>query len=63
MKKTTVKVRRPFGKNSEKNESQKARWTTDNRVWVYDPVAGHFTTCHSLTANQEAFVRRRCRPV
>ena len=21
----------------------------DGRVWVYDSIAGHFTTCHALT--------------
>lgn len=27
-------------------------------VRVYDAVAGHFTTCHSLTPRQEARVRK-----
>lgn len=62
MKKITVKVRTPFA-HSEKDESQKAQWTRDGRVWVFDPVAGHYTTCHKLTVNQERYVRRMCRPV
>jgi hypothetical protein len=28
-------------------------------VRVYDSVAGHYTVCHSLTANQERYVRAR----
>lgn len=27
-------------------------------VRVYDPVAGHFTTCHDLTLRQQARVRK-----
>jgi len=30
----------------------------DGQVKVYDSVAGHFTTCHSLTDNQIARVKR-----
>ena len=30
----------------------------NGQVWVYDTVAGHFTTCHSLTAGQQARVKR-----
>jgi hypothetical protein len=31
-------------------------------VRVYDSVAGHYTVCHSLTANQERYVRARTMP-
>ena len=30
----------------------------DGQVWVWDSVAGHYTTCHHLTARQIARVRR-----
>ena len=39
---------------------QKARATVlHGEVMVYDTVAGHFTTCHSLTPTQERSVRSR----
>ena len=34
---------------------------TDGMVRVYDPVAGHFTTCHSLTPSQQRRVRSATR--
>jgi hypothetical protein len=30
-------------------------------VRVYDPVAGYFTTCHSLTPGQMRYVRARAK--
>lgn len=33
----------------------------DGTVRVYDPVAGHFTTCHRLTENQKRYVRSRAK--
>jgi hypothetical protein len=30
----------------------------NGQAYVWDSVAGHYTTCHSLTANQVAYVRR-----
>lgn len=31
----------------------------DDRVYVWDSVAGHWTLCHSLTPRQEAYIRAR----
>jgi hypothetical protein len=31
----------------------------DGQVWVWDDVAGHYTTCHSLTAGQVRYVKGR----
>jgi len=51
-----------------KNAFDGSRGTTtayadeDGRVLVYDSVAGHYTTCHSLTASQEKYVRARTAP-
>jgi hypothetical protein len=36
-----------------------ARVTADGAVIVWDDVAGHWTTCHSLTPRQIAYVKRR----
>jgi len=52
----TTTVRKPFS-SSRANETAQAFADADG-VWVYDDVAGYFTTCHSLTATQEARVRR-----
>ena len=30
----------------------------DGYVTIYDDVAGHYTTCHALTARQIAYIRR-----
>jgi len=32
---------------------------SNGAVWVYDDVAGHFTTVHSLTPGQLRYVRAR----
>lgn len=37
----------------------KAMCTADGRVWVYDDVAKHYTTAHSLTDGQLRYVRGR----
>jgi hypothetical protein len=37
----------------------RARIHADGTVEVYDDLAGHYTTCHSLTPRQIAYVRRR----
>lgn len=37
----------------------RARVDADGTVRVWDSVAGHYTTCHSLTARQIASARRR----
>jgi hypothetical protein len=34
-----------------------ARADADGTVRVWDSVAGHYTTCHSLTAAQARYVR------
>ena len=62
MKSEYVMVKRPFGENSERNESQRARVDDNGNVRVYDPVAGHYTVCHSLTEGQMRYVRSRCYP-
>jgi hypothetical protein len=36
-----------------------ARVTDDGAVYVWDDMAGHWTTCHSLTPRQIAYVKRR----
>jgi hypothetical protein len=33
----------------------------DCQAWVWDSVAGHYTTCHSLTKGQIERVRRLAR--
>jgi hypothetical protein len=33
----------------------------DGTVRVWDSVAGHYTTCHSLTERQQQLVRSRCK--
>ena len=38
-------------------ELQPAFADADGRVWVYDDVAGHYTTCHSLRPGQVRYVR------
>ena len=50
MSKATTRVRQWGG--------MVAAYYEDGRVWVYDSVAGHYTTCHSLTPRQMAMVRR-----
>lgn len=30
-------------------------------VRVYDDIAGHYTTCHSLTEAQQAYIRARAK--
>ena len=36
----------------------RARVEADGTVSVYDRLAGHYTTCHALTAAQIRYVRR-----
>jgi len=31
----------------------------DGQAWVYDPCAGHYTTCHSMTSGQVRRVKAR----
>jgi hypothetical protein len=40
------------------NSGYRARIHADGTVEVYDSLAGHYTTCHSLTAAQIRYVRR-----
>lgn len=44
------------------NTRTEAYADSDGTVRVYDPIAGHFTVCHSLTPNQERRVRRLTQP-
>ena len=53
----TTTVRKPFSSNRATDRAQ-AFADSDGVVRVYDDVAGYYTTCHSLTATQEARVRR-----
>lgn len=57
-----VMVKEPFGKNSKRGECQKAGIDAAGNIHVYDPVAGHYTVCHSLTEFQIRYVRSRCTP-
>lgn len=41
------------------NAGYRASVSADGTVRVYDSVAGHYTTCHSLTPAQERYVRAR----
>ena len=53
---SVVRVSRPF------SSSASAGWACcdgDGVVRVWSSLAGHFTTCHSLTAGQERSVRAR----
>lgn len=52
---TTTNVRNAF---ENCNGATKAFAEKDGTVYVYDNVAGHYTTCHSLTENQKKRVRR-----
>ena len=36
----------------------KCRVDADGTVWVYDSVAGHYTTCHSLSDSAVRRIRR-----
>ncbi len=36
----------------------RARVEADGTVRVYDDLAGHYTTCHSLTVAQIRYIRR-----
>lgn len=38
-------------------------YVTDGRVLAWDSVAGHYTTCHSLTGNAERRIRIAARNV
>jgi hypothetical protein len=59
MKKTpTTKVRNAF---TGFRGTYVAKLGLDGRVWVYDSVAGHYTTCHALTDAQIRYVRYRCK--
>ena len=51
----TVNVKNAF---SNCKGTYQAYAEKDGTVRVYDSVAGHYTTCHSLTENQKAYVRR-----
>ncbi len=62
MKKEFVMVKEPFGHNSEKGERRPARLSQGGVVRVYDPVSGHYTTCHELTESQIRYVKSRCYP-
>lgn len=44
---------------SEGVRENKVRVESDGRVWVYDSVAGHYTTCHSLGRSALARIRRK----
>jgi hypothetical protein len=51
----TTTVRNAF---SGRTGTYRAAADSTGTVRVYDTVAGHYTTCHSLTAAQCARVRR-----
>ncbi len=52
----TVRTGRAFGGDS--STGYRARVEANGTVAVYDSVAGHYTTCHALTAAQIRYVRR-----
>jgi hypothetical protein len=56
----TVKSGRAFGADAQ-NQGYKARVDADGTVRVWDSVAGHYTTCHSLTERQYRYCRRNAR--
>ena len=56
MARKTVNVNNPFS-TSRDGETAPAYFDGD-AVWVLDPVAGHYTSNHSLTKAQVAFVAR-----
>jgi hypothetical protein len=56
----TVKTGRAFSADPP-NAGYTAWVTQEGTIYVWDSVAGHYTTCHSLTECQERYCRRNAR--
>ena len=53
----TVRTGRAFSCDAD-GTGYRARIHADGAVEVYDSLAGHYTTCHSLTSAQIRYIRR-----
>ena len=53
----TVRTGRAFSDDAP-STGYRARVEADGSVSVYDRIAGHYTTCHALSAAQIRYVRR-----
>ena len=56
MTQITIRTGRAF--SGDASTGYRARVEADGTVAVYDHIAGHYTTCHALTAAQIRYIRR-----
>lgn len=56
MNKIIIAIAKPF--NAFPRGQHNFSISTDGTVWVWDSVAGHYTTCHSLSAQAQARIRK-----
>ena len=45
--------------SSETRRAYRMTVDADGRVWVWDSIAGQYTTCHSMSERSMAIARRR----
>ena len=57
----TIRTARTYRAFSDGTKTRLFDLDADGTVRVYDPIAGHYTVCHSLTARQMQMIRAEAR--
>jgi hypothetical protein len=52
-----IRTSRSYRAFSDGTKTRNFDIDTDGTVRVYDPIAGHYTVCHSLSAKQQQMIR------